>query len=69
MTAEPEWFKSSFSGSGNDCVEVARDGDEVLLRNSRDRAAPAHRFTAREWVAFILGAKAGEFDVFDLALD
>jgi hypothetical protein len=59
-----DWRKSSFSGGeGGDCVEVARAADGGrFLRDTKDRARPAHFFTAAEWDAFVLGVKNGEFD-------
>ncbi len=58
--------KSSFSGKfdGNsNCVEVAFAGDDVGVRDSKDRSKLSLRFTRSEWVAFIQGVKAGEFDL------
>jgi hypothetical protein len=45
-------------------VEIASlpNGD-VYIRDSKDRAAPPQRFTSQEWSDFVLGVKAGEFDV------
>lgn len=59
-----QWRKSSFSsGNGGACVEVAdAPGGGRYLRDTKDRAKPAHYFTAAEWHAFLQGAKAGEFD-------
>lgn len=57
------WYKSSFSGGAQQCVEVAQEADGGRwLRDTKDRSRPAHYFTAGEWAAFIQGAKAGEFD-------
>jgi hypothetical protein len=56
-----DFRKSSFCGSSA-CVEVARDGDGVLVRDSKDPAAAPLRFTADEWAAFVAGVRAGEFD-------
>lgn len=68
-----EWRKSSFSGTENNCVEVAvvdaivsvhRAGGERLyvLRDSKDPAGAKLYFTPSEFRAFIAGAKCGEFD-------
>ncbi|MEV0360102.1 DUF397 domain-containing protein [Nocardia sp. NPDC050697] len=58
-----EWFKSSHSGGGNDCVEVAHlDGGLVGVRDSKNAAGPALIFTPGEWDAFLAGAQGGEFD-------
>jgi hypothetical protein len=58
------WYKSSFSGSGNHCVEVRIMPDgEVAVRDSKDQAGPALMFTTAEWAAFLAGAQQGEFDL------
>jgi hypothetical protein len=54
------WQKSSFSG-GHDCVEVGADGDQILLRDSKDPNGTVLSFTPDEWDAFVKGAAAGEF--------
>jgi len=60
----PKWFKSSFCGGGaSNCVEVAISAEGVSVRDSKDPAGPALRFTAREWLVFLAGAKAGEFEL------
>jgi hypothetical protein len=61
VTDGPEFRKSSFCSGGN-CVEVGADRPDVLVRDSKDPDAPAMRFTAAEWRAFVAGVKAGEFD-------
>lgn len=52
---------SSFT-DGMNCVEVAEIGDNVALRDSKDPAGPVLHFTRGEMLAFLRGAKAGEFD-------
>lgn len=66
MAEDLKWRKATASNSFSNCVEVAPlpDGG-VALRNSRDKNGPVLRYTRGEWEAFVLGAKAGEFD--DLA--
>lgn len=60
---EVGFVTSSFSG-GNHCVEVASpEADMVLVRDTKDRSKPPHEFTRTEWIAFIKGVKAGEFDL------
>jgi hypothetical protein len=57
------WVKSSASNGSATCVETASvEEGEILVRNSNDPEGPILAFTKAEWVAFIIGAKAGEFD-------
>ena len=58
------WRKSSFSGSGNACVEVADldGGGGRAVRDSKDPTGAHLRFGAFEWAAFTTGVKSGEFD-------
>ena len=56
------WRKSSFSAESN-CVELALTSDGgVAMRNSNRPAVGPVLFTQEEIKAFLLGAKAGEFD-------
>ena len=55
------WFTSSFSASGA-CVELAHlPGGGVAVRDSKDRGGVAHVYTQRQWSAFLVGVKNGEF--------
>jgi hypothetical protein len=58
------WQKSSRSNPSGNCVELAvlPDGAGVAVRNSRDPDGPALVYTRDEVVAFLQGAKAGDFD-------
>ncbi|MEU0517131.1 DUF397 domain-containing protein [Streptosporangium sp. NPDC006007] len=67
------WRKSSFSGNGQNCVEVAltdelaeaKYGDLAslfLVRDSKDPRGPVLAFTPSGWDAFLGGVKQGEFD-------
>ena len=61
------WRKSTASNPSGDCVEVAAlAGGAVALRNSREPEGTALIYTPAEIAAFLVGAKAGEFD--DLAI-
>jgi hypothetical protein len=57
---ELAWRKSSRCGNTT-CVEVAKDGDEYLIRDSKDLSMTPLRFTREEWVAFEAGVRGGEF--------
>lgn len=58
-----DWRKSTFSNPSGNCVEAAQlPAGEVAVRNSRFPDGPALVFTRAEWDAFLLGARAGDFD-------
>lgn len=57
------WVKSSASNGNGACVEMAAHKQEgIYVRNSRDPEGPVLHFTKEEWIAFVAGVKAGEFD-------
>jgi hypothetical protein len=57
------YAKSSFSDVSS-CVEVCLLADgRIGLRDSKDISKPPHLFTAHEWLAFLAGVRAGEFDL------
>ncbi|MFJ2780710.1 MULTISPECIES: DUF397 domain-containing protein [unclassified Kitasatospora] len=56
------WFKSSHSGNGGSCVEVAPDYPGLVpVRDSKDPSGPALIFPADAFAAFVAGVKLGEF--------
>jgi Domain of unknown function (DUF397) len=57
------WRKSSYSGSSNNCVEVATADRVVLVRDSKDQAGPQLRLTAEQWRLFTAGVKDGALDL------
>ncbi|MCX2969354.1 MULTISPECIES: DUF397 domain-containing protein [Streptomyces] len=65
MTTEsPRWFKSSYSGNGGDCVEVAANlaasRGVVPVRDSKDTAGPVLHVPAAAFATFVAGVKAGQ---------
>ncbi|MET8546635.1 DUF397 domain-containing protein [Kitasatospora sp. NPDC004799] len=57
------WRKSSYSGSGGTCVEVADGFAGVMpVRDSKDPSGPAILFPASAWQAFVTAVRTGEFD-------
>jgi hypothetical protein len=55
MAAQPDrdatfsWRKSSASGGDGACVEVARSGSSVLVRDSRNQSGTVLSFTHAQW--------------------
>ncbi|MGW2768090.1 DUF397 domain-containing protein, partial [Streptomyces sp. NPDC001275] len=63
MNALRSWHKSSFSdAAGNQCVEVAWTGRDVLVRDSKDTMTGLLAFSAHSWNAFVAAAPGGHAD-------
>lgn len=60
--SDVRWKKSSRSGAGNNCVEIAALDSGRAVRDSKDPTGPALRFTAAGWSAFTAGVRSGDFD-------
>lgn len=45
------WRKATYSGNTTDCVEVARSGNAVGLRDTKDRDGGAHAYNTTAWSA------------------
>jgi hypothetical protein len=59
---EIQWQKSSFStDSEGNCLELATQGDDILVRES-DNPDVIVQTSRAKLAAFLAGAKAGEFD-------
>jgi hypothetical protein len=56
----PGWRKASASGLAG-CVELTRQ-TRILIRDSKHPDGPVLEYTREEWIAFLDGAKKGEFD-------
>ncbi|MFF7994982.1 DUF397 domain-containing protein [Kitasatospora xanthocidica] len=56
------WRKSTHSGQGGQCVEVA-DGFTgiVPVRDSKDPSGPALVFPSSAWQSFVTAVRTGEF--------
>jgi Domain of unknown function (DUF397) len=65
MAAQPNrdstliWHKSSASGGDGACVEVAKSGSCVLVRDSRDRSGAVLVLTRAQWLGLLRHIKNG----------
>lgn len=61
--APAAWRKSSHSGKEGNCVELAHlAGGETAMRDSKTPDGPTLVCPARHLAAFVVAAKAGDFD-------
>jgi Domain of unknown function (DUF397) len=60
-TRNAVWRTSSYSTSGNQCVEVAPlPGGEVAVRDSKNRDGGIHVVSRKTWAAFTAAIKTGQ---------
>ncbi|PPJ09769.1 DUF397 domain-containing protein [Nocardia nova] len=58
-----QWLKSSHSGAGKDCVEIAHLAKRTVgVRDSKNPTGPVLLFTPGEWDAFTTGLQEGKFE-------
>jgi hypothetical protein len=55
------WFKSRYSANNGSCVEVAILDEGIAVRDSKDPAGPALRFSTAAWTGFLAGVRDGDF--------
>ncbi|MEU0919867.1 DUF397 domain-containing protein [Streptomyces cyaneofuscatus] len=64
-TTTQQWVKSSYSGNGGSCVEVATNlaasRGTVPVRDSKNVSGPALNVSAEVFSSFIAGVRAGDF--------
>jgi hypothetical protein len=57
------WRKSTYSGSGNNCVEVSTSHHPgIAVRDSKNPHGGILTFTAGQWRAFTRTVKTGGYD-------
>jgi hypothetical protein len=56
---EPRTWHSCNNGN---CVEVARQGDTVFIRDGKNPEGPVLSFSGDEWSSFRDGVRSGDFD-------
>lgn len=58
----PTWIKARASIANNACVELAKIGEMIAVRDSKRPELPPHQYTRLEILAFFDGVRNGEFD-------
>jgi hypothetical protein len=56
-----KWHRSTFCADVN-CVEIADDGDRVLMRDSKDTSQPFLGFHRDVFAMFLTDIENGRFD-------
>jgi hypothetical protein len=56
------WKKSTVSG-GSACVEVAKTGEMILIRDSKDPSGSVLAFPGEEWGAFLVDTRAEQYNI------
>ncbi|MEV7589722.1 DUF397 domain-containing protein [Streptomyces sp. NPDC089922] len=58
MTEQPNWHKSTYSGTNDNCVEVADSlPGVVLIRDTKDHAQGRLTASPEAWAAFVSGVR------------
>ncbi|MFD4629284.1 DUF397 domain-containing protein [Streptomyces sp. NPDC058284] len=64
-TDNPQWFTSSYSNNGGQCIEVATNlvasRGMVPVRDSKNPTGPVLDFPADTFASFVMSVKSGEF--------
>jgi Domain of unknown function (DUF397) len=64
MILDEQWRKATKSNNNGACAELRASADGgVEVRDSKNPGGPTLTFTAKEWDAFLDGAKNGEFEI------
>ena len=61
-TEQLVWRRSRRCGNAT-CVEIARIGEDYLIRDSKHPEVEPLRFSAAEWNSFADAVRNGEFDL------
>jgi uncharacterized protein DUF397 len=59
MNDDVGWRKSSYSGQGANCLEVAPVREGTAVRDSKNPGSAMLRFPEDSWRAFLVAVKSG----------
>ncbi|MEV7089331.1 DUF397 domain-containing protein [Streptomyces sp. NPDC093085] len=58
VLTDADWFKSSYSDNGTNCVEIADNFPGIVpVRDSKNPHGPALVFPADNWASFVSSVK------------
>ncbi|MEV6393972.1 DUF397 domain-containing protein [Streptomyces sp. NPDC051907] len=64
-TEDPQWFTSSYSGNGGQCIQVATNlvasRGVVPVRDSKNPSGPVLDLPAGSFATFVAAVRTGEF--------
>jgi hypothetical protein len=55
------WHVAKLCNAGN-CVQIATNGVEYFIGDSKSPAKPVLSYSRSEWITFVEGVKQGDFD-------
>jgi hypothetical protein len=55
------WTVSKLCNAGN-CVEIATDGREYFIGDSKTHGCPVLAYSREAWITFVDGVKRGDFE-------
>lgn len=59
QTSRLNWYKSSYSGDGPSCVEVAETVSQVHVRDTQNRPLGHLTFPSSDWGALLFTLRGG----------
>ncbi|WP_433380340.1 DUF397 domain-containing protein [Streptosporangium sp. CA-115845] len=63
MTSEQGWITSSYSGSGQQCVQMKSTASGVAIRDSKNSNGPRLLCTPDAWKSLVTEARNGFYDL------
>lgn len=68
LSSALKWRKSSASAGSGECVEVAKRGVSILVRDSRNPSSAVLSFDPEQWVTFLSRVRGDATEAVDASL-